>query len=62
MSNTELTRARRRIRTLERCLQDVSRILFERAVELNAAGRDKGDNPEFHVLRAATARINRTLD
>ncbi len=60
-TKSELSKAKRRIRQLEKCLENVAQLLFERAVELNAAGRDERDNPEYRFLRSIMARINRTM-
>jgi hypothetical protein len=62
MRNTsELARARRRIRQLEKCLRDVVHLLFDRAVELNAAGRDDEENAEYRSIQTINTRIRRTL-
>ena len=53
--------AQHRIKQLEKCLTDVRRLLFERAVDINAAGRDTRDNPEFHLIQKINNRIERTL-
>jgi hypothetical protein len=58
---TELAQARRRIRQLEKCLRDLSALLYERAVELNAAGLDREDRPEYRLIVRIHSRIERTL-
>ncbi len=57
----EPAKAGRRIRQLEQCLRAVTRLLFDRAVELNAAGRDEASNPEYQCIQRIHARIQRTL-
>ncbi len=59
--NGELSRAKRRVRQLEQCLRDVVALLFARAVDLNAAGRDDEDNPEYRSIQRIHARIRRIL-
>ena len=57
---SELSKAKRHIRQLEKCLEDIQRILFERAVEINSTGRDGEQNPEYQLLQHINRRINRT--
>lgn len=58
---TEQTKLRRRVKQLERCLQDVQRMAFYRGVEIYDTGRDRNGNPEWDTLCRMTARIRRTL-
>jgi hypothetical protein len=58
---TELTQTKRRVRALEKCLRAVSAMLYERAVELNAAGTDREDRLEYHLIVRIHSRIERTL-
>ena len=58
---TELTHTKRRIRALEKCLRAASAMLYERAVELNAAGTDREDRSEYRLIMRIHSRIERTL-
>ena len=58
---SDLSRVRRRIRQLEKCLRDVADLLFDRAIELNAAGRDNQENAEYRAIQKINNRIKRTL-
>jgi hypothetical protein len=57
----ELTKAKLRIKRLEKCLSDVTGLLFNRAVELNANGRDNEECPEYRMLQQINGRIDRTM-
>lgn len=59
---SELTKAKRRIKQLEKCLQAVLDLAFERGYDLNAVGKDTYANEEFRFLTEVSHRINRTLN
>lgn len=50
-----------RIRQLERCLNDVRRILSDNFIDLNGHGADTMECSEFRLNQRITNRINRTL-
>lgn len=56
---TELTKAKRRMKRLEKCLDDVLRMAAARDEELLRSGR--WHQPEGFVLRDIENRIGRTL-
>lgn len=58
---TELAKANRRVKQLEKCLSEVIDLLFDRAVELNARGADNEECPEYRLIKQIKSRIDRTL-
>jgi hypothetical protein len=53
--------ARRRVRQLERCLDDLGRSLDVCARELFAEGRDAENTNEFRLIAQLNRRIGRTV-
>ncbi len=60
-SPSPLAVARRRVRQLERCLDDLGRVLDLRARELFAEGRDAENTNEYRLIAQLSRRIGRTV-
>ena len=57
---TELTKAKRRIRQLENCLQAVLLWCSDQEIELTAHGADNAESYAYRELCRLTRRIERT--
>ena len=57
---SELSKAKRRIRQLEKCLAWVRRWCFGQLVDLNGRGADNDDNVNYREVRRLQNRLNRT--
>jgi hypothetical protein len=58
---TELAKAKRRIKQLERCLRDVVGILADRDEELERFHGVEEDSPQRQTMDAVFRRVRRTL-
>ncbi len=51
--------AQRRVRTLERCLDNADQWRFNQFCELNARGADRNDNPDYCELKKLQRILNK---